>query len=80
MIRISEKLTLTNVCFGKKIDKVSPYNEIIELPKVVALNSLNLDKSPFYLRRGESSPYLAVKEIKFENSILDGMMTWFDLN
>ena len=32
LMRISEKLTITNVSFGKKIDKVSPYNESIELP------------------------------------------------
>ena len=73
-------MTLTNVSFGKKIDKVSPYNEIIEFPNVVALNSLNLGKSPFYLRKSELSPYLAVKKIKFEKAILDGMMTWFDLS
>ena len=29
MIRMSENLMLTNISFGKKIDIINPYNEII---------------------------------------------------
>ena len=42
IFRMSEGITLTNIAFGKKIDKINPYNEVIELPDKITLESLDL--------------------------------------
>ena len=80
LMRMTNKLSIRGVSFGKKVDSIVPYNAVINLPSSSPLESLSLDKSPFYLRKSESSQLLAVKDLKFEYSILDGMMTWFDLS
>ena len=55
-MQISDNLSLKNVSFGKKVDHVSPYNEIISWEEEITLDRLVLDGSPFYLRKSPASP------------------------
>ena len=79
-MQISDNLSLKNVSFGKKVDHVSPYNEIISWEKEITLDRLVLDGSPFYLRKSPASPQLIISEVIIKDKILDGVMNWFSLD
>ena len=65
IFRMSDNITLTNIAFGKKIDKINPYNEIIELPDNIKLERIDFHTSPFYLRKSPESAPIVVSEVRF---------------
>lgn len=56
LMQISDDLSLKNVSFGKRVDRVSPYNESIAWDKELTIDRLSLNGSPFYLRKSHTSP------------------------
>ena len=56
LMQISDDLSLKNVSFGKRVDRVSPYNESIAWDEELTIDRLRLNGSPFYLRKSHASP------------------------
>jgi len=79
-MQLSDDLSLENMSFGKKADKVDPYNQVISWDRELTIERLTIDGSPFYLRKSQTSPQLVIKDLTIKDSILDGFMTWLNLD
>ena len=56
IMKLSDDLSLKNASFGKRVDRVSPYNASIAWDQELTMDRLCVDGSPFYLRKDPVSP------------------------